>query len=95
MLLFRPNWSSLSPDKYIRQVKANSKTSTNLRVCFIYHVGKGVFTTRPFNKGHFLLCYKGEIITGREGERREQAYPDESGIFLYFYKDNGKTCWYA
>ena len=49
----------------------------------------------PFKKGDFLLCYQGEMITEKEGELREQAYPDEVGNFLYCYKDGGKTCWYV
>ena len=54
-----------------------------------------MFTTIPFSKGDFLLQYKGDFISGKEGEEREDKYPGEAGIFLYFFSDNGKTCWYV
>lgn len=54
-----------------------------------------MFTTKAFKKGDFLLHYKGELITGMEGEAREQRYPEDAGNFLYFFKENGKTCWYV
>jgi len=33
-----------------------------------------VFTTIPFSKGDFLLQYKGDFISGKEGEEREIFY---------------------
>ena len=54
-----------------------------------------MFTTIPFSKGDFLLQYKGDFISGKEGEEREDKYPEEAGNFLYFFSDNGKTCWYV
>lgn len=58
-------------------------------------VGRGVFTTIPFRKGDFLLHYKGDLISATEGEEREEKYPEDVGNFLYFFTDNGKTCWYV
>ncbi|CAH3129002.1 unnamed protein product, partial [Porites lobata] len=57
------------------------------------YIGRGVFATEPFKKGDFLLQYRGERITGSEGEHREKNYPDEAGNFLYFFKDlQGTYC---
>ena len=59
------------------------------------YIGRGVFATEPFKKGDFLLQYRGERITGSEGEHREKNYPDEAGNFLYFFKDLHGTYWYV
>ena len=40
-----------------------------------------MFTTIPFSKGDFLLQYKGDFISGKEGEEREDKYPEEAGNF--------------
>ena len=65
------------------------------QVIFLYIVGRGVFKTAPFSKGDFLLQYKGDFISGKEGEESEDKYPKEAGNFLYFFSDNGKACWYV
>ena len=54
-----------------------------------------MFTTIPFSKGDFLFQYKGDFISAKEGEEREENYPEEAGNFLYFFSDNGKTCWHV
>ncbi|KAJ8039237.1 hypothetical protein HOLleu_16889 [Holothuria leucospilota] len=50
------------------------------------YIGHGVFTTTQFEKGAFLLEYRGEHITAAEGGEREENYPQSSGSFLFFYK---------
>lgn len=55
--------------------------------------GKGVFATREFQMGDFLLQYKGELISGEEGERREKRYSTDLGNFLYFFQWNETTYW--
>ncbi|XP_044180170.1 uncharacterized protein LOC114952155 isoform X4 [Acropora millepora] len=52
------------------------------------YIGKGVFATREFQMGDFLLQYKGELISGEEGERREKRYSSDLGNFLYFFQWN-------
>lgn len=49
-----------------------------------------MFTTITFSKGDFLLQYKGDFVSGKEGEEREDKYPEEAGSFLYFFSDNGR-----
>ena len=56
-------------------------------------VGKGVFTTKPFQSGDFLLQYKGEHIDAKEGERREEEYSDDLGSFMFYFQWDGKTNW--
>ncbi|XP_033730273.1 N-lysine methyltransferase KMT5A-like, partial [Pecten maximus] len=45
---------------------------------------KGVFATRKFRKGDFLLEYHGEFIPYQEGKTRENAYPLKFGSFIFF-----------
>lgn len=55
------------------------------------YIGKGVFATREFKNGDFLLQYKGELISAKEGEQREKEYSSEQGSFLYFFQWKGAT----
>ena len=57
------------------------------------HLGKGVFATKMFKKGSFLLEYKGELISQEEGERREEEYDESLGSFIFFFKMGRKTMW--
>ena len=51
--------------------------------------GCGVFATKAFWAGDFLLEYRGELIEGAEGEQR---YKDgQKGSFLYFFEDTAKS----
>lgn len=56
-------------------------------------LGRGVFTTKLFSKGDFLLEYKGELITEDEGSRREDLYDPDLGSFFFFFKDGSKCFW--
>lgn len=56
-------------------------------------LGRAVFTTRSFQKGKFLLQYPGELITGNEGERRDDAADPNGKIFRYYFKYNNKILW--
>ncbi|CAH3186026.1 unnamed protein product, partial [Porites lobata] len=53
--------------------------------------GKGVFTTREFKSGDFLLEYRGEIVGRKEAEERENKYLPHHGSFMYFFQWEGKT----
>ena len=57
--------------------------------CFI--LGRGVVTLRERPKGSFLLQYKGELVDGKEGEKREQER--EPSGFRYFFQSHGKMMW--
>ena len=50
--------------------------------------------TIPFKRDDFILQYKGETLSSKEGEEREKQYSDDEGNFLFFFKHQGKTCWY-
>ncbi|XP_028417446.1 histone-lysine N-methyltransferase set-1-like [Dendronephthya gigantea] len=58
-------------------------------------IGRGVFTTKTFSKGDFLLEYKGELISQEEGYIREKNYPDDLGSFLFFFQQGNASLWYV
>ena len=61
---------------------------------FLLSVGFGVFTTKPFSKGSFLLEYAGDLVSEEEGEKRHEEYGTRGlGSFLYFFQDGRKKLW--
>ncbi|XP_039865678.1 uncharacterized protein LOC120720108 isoform X3 [Simochromis diagramma] len=52
--------------------------------------GRGIFTTVPFQKGDFLLEYRGKLITKEECERRHRVYHDSLKVFMFEFKFDGK-----
>lgn len=57
---------------------------SKMNIMINIHIGRGVRSTIPRQRGHFLLVYSGQIISKKEGERRERKNP--SG-YRYFYRD--------
>ena len=55
--------------------------------------GCGVFTTKDFSKGDFLLEYVGERITRKEALKRETNYKASQGSFLFFFFDGQGRKW--
>jgi hypothetical protein len=58
---------------------------------FCILLGSGVFAKKVFFRGDFLLQYRGEVITGKEGERRLEHGNPNLGSFLYFYESSGRV----
>ena len=52
--------------------------------------GYGVFTTRDYNKGDFLLEYKGELLSEEEASNKEYVSPHS---YQYFFPWKGRTMW--
>ncbi|KAL3870153.1 hypothetical protein ACJMK2_038236, partial [Sinanodonta woodiana] len=56
----------------------------------------GVFTTKQFSRGDFLLEYAGERINSEEAEKREQSYRRKqrketyNRCYMYTFKFNQK-----
>ncbi|XP_072168334.1 N-lysine methyltransferase KMT5A-like [Diadema setosum] len=53
-------------------------------------IGCGIFATRSFTKGEFLLQYKGDVISEEEAATREERYKTEHH-YQFFYSYRGKT----
>ncbi|XP_059184722.1 uncharacterized protein LOC131967990 [Centropristis striata] len=52
--------------------------------------GRGIFTSTPFEKGDFLLEYRGELISRQECESRQRLYHDSLKVFMFEFRFNGK-----
>eukprot|EP00112_Aurelia_sp_Birch-Aquarium-sp1_P010795 Seg2294.2 transcript_id=Seg2294.2/GoldUCD/mRNA.D3Y31 product="N-lysine methyltransferase KMT5A-A" protein_id=Seg2294.2/GoldUCD/D3Y31 len=52
-------------------------------------IGMGVYTSKPFKKGCFLLHYSGELISREEAEWRERHYKKSLGSYMYFFSHEG------
>ena len=60
-------------------------------------IGFGVFATKDFKAGSFLLQYPGDLITESEADAREQQYAKNlKGCFMYYFQPDykQKTMWY-
>lgn len=55
--------------------------------CIFAKTGRGTFTTRSFDKGEFLLEYRGELLPYRKGNAA--ANQD----FIFYFKHGEKRMW--
>lgn len=55
--------------------------------------GSGVFATKFFRSGDFLLEYTGELIDERAGEERQSATKDDMPSYFYFFQHEQKRIW--
>ncbi|XP_058625499.1 uncharacterized protein LOC131536523 [Onychostoma macrolepis] len=53
-------------------------------------LGRGVFSCTEFDKGDFLLEYRGDLISKEEYERRQRIYHDALKVFMFEFRYNGK-----
>ncbi|KAF5897850.1 N-lysine methyltransferase KMT5A-A, partial [Clarias magur] len=51
---------------------------------------RGVFSCTDFDKGDFLLEYRGDLISTEECERRQRTYRDDLKVFMFEFRFNGK-----
>lgn len=57
--------------------------------------GRGVFSSRPFQKNEFVVEYAGDLITPKQAEIRDQKYSantDKYGSYMYYFIHKG-TKW--
>lgn len=59
-----------------------------LSYTIFWNPGHGVFATKPFQKGDFLLEYDGILISAEEADKRDQTY-------IYYISHNGKCFGYV
>ena len=56
--------------------------------------GWGVFAQKSFEKGDFLLEYRGEVLSEEMAQKREETHKREGkGSYMYYFKYNGKNIW--
>ena len=82
-------------DKDIRKVVMEEIRMEEIRMSLWRNLfaGMGVFATKRFSKGDFLLHYSGELVTRKKGEERETVYGDSERSYMYFFSHNGKELW--
>lgn len=57
--------------------------------------GRGIYSTRSFHKGEFVVEYAGDLITPKEAEVRDEKYSkntDKYGSYMYYFIHKG-TKW--
>nr|XP_022905874.1 N-lysine methyltransferase KMT5A-like [Onthophagus taurus] len=57
--------------------------------------GRGVVTTKTFEKGDFVVEYSGDLIDLTEANRREQKYSLDhtAGCYMYYFKYRNQQYW--
>ena len=56
-----------------------------LTMC-LYFQGYGIFATKEYQKGSYILEYAGEVVSAKKAEKLEVLYASKSlGNFLYFF----------
>ncbi|XP_018569296.1 N-lysine methyltransferase KMT5A-A-like [Anoplophora glabripennis] len=61
-----------------------------LEVRYINGKGRGVFASKNFLRGEFVVEYSGELIDVNEASRREKVYEEDesTGCYMYYFKHN-------
>ncbi|KAG5881466.1 hypothetical protein JTB14_000894 [Gonioctena quinquepunctata] len=61
-----------------------------LQVRRMKNKGRGIFATRDFHKGEFVVEYSGELIDMQEAYHREGKYEQDQnmGCYMYYFKYN-------
>nr|XP_034299375.1 uncharacterized protein LOC105334630 isoform X2 [Crassostrea gigas] len=53
-------------------------------------IGKGLFAEKSYRRGEFIVEYAGDLISRKEGLRREKSYPARRGSYIFFFVWNSK-----
>eukprot|EP00105_Crassostrea_gigas_P041288 XP_019925436.1 PREDICTED: mitotic apparatus protein p62-like [Crassostrea gigas] len=51
---------------------------------------KGLFAEKSYRRGEFIVEYAGDLISRKEGLRREKSYPARRGSYIFFFVWNSK-----
>ncbi|XP_053499892.1 N-lysine methyltransferase KMT5A-A-like isoform X2 [Ictalurus furcatus] len=94
MATTRSRRAKLSPKDEAAYFSSMFKDKDGFDVKYINSVkGRGVFSCCHFQKGDFLVEYRGEVITKQEYERRHRVYHRALEVFLFEFRFNGKQLW--
>ncbi len=63
-----------------------------MEVRTIENKGRGVFSTRSFQRGDFVCEYAGEIVSYKVAKKREELYANDPtiGCYMYFFEYKSK-----
>ncbi|KAK3508200.1 hypothetical protein QTP70_017325 [Hemibagrus guttatus] len=83
-----------SPKKEAADFTATGKDKDGFDVKYISSdKGRGVFSCVHFNKGDFLVEYRGQLINKLECDHRQKVYHDALKVFMFEFRFNGKLLW--
>ncbi|XP_066144925.1 N-lysine methyltransferase KMT5A-A-like [Euwallacea fornicatus] len=70
-----------------------SETEEGLEFSYIDGKGRGVFASKNFEKGDFVVEYSGDFISLIEANEREEQYAQDetTGCFMYYFKYKDQT----
>lgn len=60
--------------------------------------GRGVFSTRHFERKEFIVEYSGTLISYEEAKKREAEYvkePEKYGCYMYYFVFKNKKYWWV
>lgn len=68
-----------------------------LQVQHIEGKGRGVFATRCFRKGEYVVEYHGDLLQITDAKKREVEYAQNptTGCYMYYFQYRCKTYWYG
>ena len=75
----------------VQPLNTHSVTLPLVTSLFLYKLGRGIFTSVTFEKGEFLLEYRGQLLNKKECE--ERLYNDVLKVFMFEFHFNGKLWW--
>ena len=60
----------------------------------MFSSGHGVFATKAFPQGSFLLEYPGHLLSLKEASKLEKEYKETTvGSFMFFFKFSERCLW--
>ncbi|KAI1901182.1 hypothetical protein AGOR_G00057550 [Albula goreensis] len=64
-----------------------------LQVRVLEDKGRGVFATRSFRKGQFVVEYHGDLLQIKDAKKREEQYAQNpaTGCYMYYFQHLNKT----
>jgi len=84
--------SSRKPESEIKKEKRQeveetvlSEEERGLRIRCFEEKGRGVVATKPYNRGDFVVEYRGDLIDLTEAKRRECIYEEDPDVGCYMY----------
>lgn len=71
------------------------KREEGLAIKMFDNKGRGIVTTRPFQRGEFVVEYIGDLISMQQANKREKLYAedDNTGCYMYYFKYNNQQYW--
>ena len=74
-----------------------SKDEPGIKIVKTKEKGRGIHTMRSFEKGEFIVEYRGDMISSNEAYDREAKYAEDpaAGCYMYFFVHAAKNYWYV